>query len=362
MDPEIIKAGDDAGNRMVVKYRFPDGVVVHGIGVPQAWQSTLGPTWSYVVEGDKLTLVDTGCNGSLRDLEEGLEIVGFPLSAVGRVVITHGHLDHDGNCFDVVSRSGAELWAHEVYGNLLGVSHRDRESDWRERFIGLPRTEDSEFEQRFLEHTNLGQKLTLTNPVTDGDVSDGLTFYYTPGHSPDELCIQYNRMLFSGDHILPQITPHPSVNMSYQRFRDSLPENYRSENRYYGLKTFITSLRRVSTLGDDITVMPAHRAYHRGKFNPIGLDRAVAILEHHRDRCSEMIGFVRKETMDMSAITQKLFPHLSLSDRIFYAAFSEVMSHVELLTDVGDVSMVGDDGRSVQWNGTENYNSFFDQP
>ena len=75
MDPEIIKAGDDAGNRMVVKYRFPDGVVVHGIGVPQAWQSTLGPTWSYVVEGDKLTLVDTGCNGSLRDLEEGLDIL-----------------------------------------------------------------------------------------------------------------------------------------------------------------------------------------------------------------------------------------------------------------------------------------------
>jgi len=359
MDPEIIKAGDDAGNRMVVKYKFPDGVVVHGIGVPQAWQSSLGPTWSYVIEGDKLTLVDTGCNGSLRDLEEGLEIVGYPLSAVGRVVITHGHLDHDGNCYDVVSRSGAELWAHEVYGNLLGVSHRDRESDWRERFIGLPRTEDPEFEQRFREHSDLGNKLTLTNPVTDGDVSDGLTFYYTPGHSPDELCIQYNNVLFSGDHILPQITPHPSVNMSYARFRDSLPEEYRSENLYYGLKIFINSLRRVSTLGSDITVMPAHRAYHRGKFNPIGVDRAVAIMDHHRDRCAQMIAFVQKETMEMSVITQKLFPHLSLSDRIFYAAFSEVMSHVELLEEMGDISMVGENGRSIQWDGTENYQAFF---
>ena len=97
------------------------------------------------------------------------------------------------------------------------------------------------------------------------------------------MCIQYNRLLFSGDHILPQITPHPSVNMSYTRFRDSLPEDYRLENHYYGLKTFINSLRRVSTLGGDITVMPAHRAYHRGKINPNGLDRAVAIIEHHRD-------------------------------------------------------------------------------
>ena len=361
MDPEIIKAGDESGNRMVVRYRSPDGVVVHGIGVPQAWQSTLGPTWSYVVEGDKLTLVDTGCNGSLHDLEEGLEIVGYPISAVGRVVVTHGHLDHDGNCFDVISRSGAELWAHEVYASLLGVSHLDRQSDWRERFIGLPRVDDPEFDERLRQHTDLGQKLTLTNPVTDGDIANGFTFHHTPGHSPDELCIQYGRLLFSGDHILPQITPHPSVNMSYTRFRDILPEDYRSENLYYGLKIFINSLRRVSTLGSDITVMPAHRAYHRGKFNPIGLERAGFVIEHHRDLCAEMIDMVRKETMDMPDITQKLFPQLGLSDRIFYAAFSEVMSHVELLTEMGDFSLVGDGGRSIQWNGSENYQAFFNR-
>ena len=58
MEPEIIKAGDDAGNRMVVKYTSPEGVVIHGIGVPQAWESPLGPTWCYLVEGDQLTLVD----------------------------------------------------------------------------------------------------------------------------------------------------------------------------------------------------------------------------------------------------------------------------------------------------------------
>ena len=67
----------------------------------------------------------------------------------------------------------------------------------------------------------------------------------------------------------------------------------------------------------------------------------------------------------MSAITQKLFPQMSLSDRIFYAAFSEVMSHIELLTEMGDVSLVGNDGvggegRSIQWNGTEDYQAFFD--
>ena len=78
MEPEIIKSGDDAGNRMVVKFTYPDGVVIHGIGVPQAWDSPLGPTWVYVVEGDHLTLVDTGSNGTVQHLEEGLRYVGYP--------------------------------------------------------------------------------------------------------------------------------------------------------------------------------------------------------------------------------------------------------------------------------------------
>lgn len=360
MEPEIIKSGDDAGNRMVVKFTYPDGVVIHGIGVPQAWDSPLGPTWVYVVEGDYLTLVDTGSSGTVQHLEEGLQYVGYPLSAVDRVVVTHGHLDHDGNCFDVVSRSGAELWAHEVYGKLLGVGRRDADTDWRQRFIDLPESKDSEWDDRIRDHQELSRKLSLTNPVVDGTVSEDFTFYYTPGHSPDELCILYNRVLFSGDHILPLITPHPSVSLTYEIFRDELPEGYQYENRYYGLKTFIRSLKRVATLGSDITVMPAHRAYFRGKFNPIGLDRALVIADHHRDRCQDLVDMVKKETLDLATVTRKLFPHLNLDNQLFRMAFSEVISHIELLEDMGDVSLVGEETKSVRWNGTENFAAFFE--
>ena len=195
----------------------------------------------------------------------------------------------------------------------------------------------------------MSQKLTLTNPVTDGTVSEDFTFYYTPGHSPDELCILHERLLFSGDHILPMITPHPSVSMSYQIFRSLMPEEYQNENRYYGLKTFITSLKRVAHLGEDITVMPAHRAYFRGKFNPIGLDRALVIADHHRTRCHDLIDLVRKDNMDLSEVTRKLFSHLKLDDQLFRMAFTEVISHVELLEEMGDITLVGDQARTVQW-------------
>ena len=42
-----------------------------------------------------------------------------------RVVITHGHQDHDGNVYDLVKACGAELWAHELYFYFLPYSYHD---------------------------------------------------------------------------------------------------------------------------------------------------------------------------------------------------------------------------------------------
>ena len=106
--------------------------------------------------------------------------------------------------------------------------------------------------------------------------------------------------------------------------------------------------------------MPAHRAYFRGKFNPIGLYRALVIADHHRVRCQDLIDLVKKETLDLATLTRKLFPHLNLDNQTFRMAFSEAISHVELLQDMGDISLVGGEAKSVRWNGTENFAVFFE--
>ena len=61
-------------------------------------------------------------------------------------------------------------------------------------------------------------------------------------------------------------------------------------NTYVRLTNPTTAVfeERMAALEGDITVLPAHRAFHRGKFNPIGLERATEILEHHRSRCHEL--------------------------------------------------------------------------
>ncbi|MCH7738453.1 MAG: MBL fold metallo-hydrolase [Chloroflexi bacterium] len=372
LETEIIKKGDDSGNGTLVKYTTSTGAVIKAIGVPQSWKSTLGPTWCYVIEGDDLTLVDPGCYGSMSYLEQGLEELGHSLSDVDRILVSHGHMDHDGSCPPVIRKSGAELWAHEIYGFMLQADRGDVEMGWRREVQGYEAFEHSETMSMVMEHRKLNRELTLDHPVTDELQAGGLTFYYTPGHSPDELCILYDQVLFSGDHILPLITPHPSVAMSYNSFKATLPSTYQGGNEIYGLKALLTSLKRMATLEGDITVLPAHRAFHRGQFNPIGVSRATEILEHHRDRCHELTEVMKSGPKDLVTITREYFSDREVEAQNFFLAFTEVMAHIELMQESGDISTTnGSAGGKVwsnglgpnvliNWNGTDLFSAFID--
>jgi glyoxylase-like metal-dependent hydrolase (beta-lactamase superfamily II) len=319
-----------------------------------------------VVEGEHLTVIDPGCHGSEHHLEEGLEFIGHSLSAVERVVVTHGHMDHDGGCLTAIRASGAELWAHEVYGSMLLEDRWEREMHWRRQVNGFDAFENSETVERVKEHHRRALQLHLDRPVTDGLRSDGLTYFYTPGHSPDELCILFDGVMFTGDHVLPQITPHPSVQRSHGSFQAALPERYRNGNSIYGLKALLRSLLRVGNMSSDIAVLPAHRAFHRGQFNLVGLSRANEIVEHHVQRCHDLIEILGQEPRDLMSLTRDHFSHRDLNDSNFFLAVTEVMSHIELLEEVGDVSVIGDlgtgeSGGLLWWNGTERFPEFIRQ-
>ncbi len=363
LEPDVLKWGDDSGNRMIIKYTSPaSGATVWALGIPQAWETPLGPTWCYVVEGEQLTVIDAGCHGSEQYLAEGLEYLGHSLNAVQRMVVTHGHMDHDGGCLSVVRAGGAELWAHEVYGSLLLEDRWEREMSWRRQVTGFEVFENSETVERVKEHHRRALQLNLDRKVTDGLQSGGLTYYYTPGHSPDEICIQFDKFMFTGDHVLPQITPHPSVARSHISFRANLPERYRVDNEIYGLKVMLRSLLRVAALDAGHAVLPAHRAYYRGQFNLVGLERASEIVEHHVLRCHDLVNILMLGPRDLASLTRDHFSHRELADSNFFLALTEVMSHLELLLETGDVSIDGElgAGGAVQWNGTEYFPEFIE--
>ena len=298
------------------------------------------------------------------------------LTDLKRVIITHGHQDHDGNLYDLMKASGAELWAHEMYFHFLPYSYDNgtvsevsplhrviRETRQQEETFYRSR-ESAEDSQRWLSQVQsymrrrqsiLEEKLPI-HPLRDGDELDGLRFLYTPGHAVDEISISLDGVVFTGDHILPQISPHPTYKQAYpEALVGVIPEEFADSAECYGLESYLKSLGKVLSMDYHTTVFPAHRLYTHDRFHIRNLRRAQDIVRHHVRRLERIMGIMGEGADTVAKVTEKLFPPRKLSGGGFFAAVPEVVSHLELLADAGDV-LVGDDGR-VRRSGTDNFYS-----
>ena len=94
---------------------------------------------------------------------------------------------------------------------------------------------------------------------------------HTPGHSPGHLCFHEHqrRVLFSGDHVLPRITPNIGVH---------------AKSSGNPLADFVDCLARAGGLDHDLDeVLPAH------EYRLAGLAARVStLLNHHDERLEEI--------------------------------------------------------------------------
>jgi hypothetical protein len=65
---------------------------------------------------------------------------GFGIKDIKRVIISHGHEDHDGNVLEVVNASGAELWAHFAFENMAAYHEDVHDGAAHPEFPGSCRT------------------------------------------------------------------------------------------------------------------------------------------------------------------------------------------------------------------------------
>jgi glyoxylase-like metal-dependent hydrolase (beta-lactamase superfamily II) len=375
-DIQVLKEGEKSGYGIVARFALQSGRQVFVISLPHDYRSRTGPTWAYLTNSQGWTLIDAGSHGALDTLKDGLSTLGLGLTDLKRVIITHGHQDHDGNVYDLLKASGAELWAHEMYFHFLPYSYHHgsfSEASPLHRVINESREREEAFYQsksspedseRFHSQIQgymqrrqsiLEEKLPI-HPLRDGEELDGMQFLYTPGHAVDEISISLDGVVFTGDHILPQISPHPTYKQAYpEALVDIIPEEYRDSGECYGLESYLKSLGKVLSLDYHTTVFPAHRLFTHGRFHIRNLRRAQDIVRHHVRRLERIMGIMGEGADTVAKVTEKLFPPRKLSGGGFFAAVPEVVSHLELLVDTGDV-LVGEDGR-VRSSGTDNFYS-----
>ena len=365
-----VRTGDADGNRMVVRLDTEEGRRIYAIGVPQDNNSRTGPTWAYLFENDGLTLIDAGATGSFQLLADGIEATGYRVRDIERVVITHGHQDHDGAAGQLSQEADAEIWAHDIYARLLQYNPWDIQRNpssplqrEMQRVVMRDRVSNSEEEEarqsasyaeRQKRYVQTRREFRVSRSLEEGDTSGDLGFMHAPGHSPDEICVTLDGLVFTGDHVLPEITPHPTTKARFSpEIRKQVPEHFHCEDRIYGLETYLRSLRLIANLGDDVSVLPAHRLFSKGRFNFESTGRAGEILEHHEVRLGRILHRMGTEPTSLEHITRGVFARRKLIGGNLYMALSEIVAHIELLEDAGDLELWED--MRLQAKGSHNY-------
>ena len=365
--PEIIVKGRDNGEGMVIHYRTDKGTDVFGLGIPNVYTNAdwdLGPTWCYLIAGQKTTLIDTGRIGNFEIFASLLKSTGKALSDIDRIVVTHSHEDHDGNVAEILSAVKAELWAHTIYRQMIsyhphivdGAPHPELPGSCR-----LCRMPESFYFENCVPYHKTRSSLKVDFAIEDGQAlpDENLSFLFTPGHSPDAVCIVLeDEVIFTGDTLLPDITSHPSLARDFKVNHQILPEEYRQTNSVYGLMNYIRSLSKIARLASQPfkATFPAHRLFYNGKFNLLdSSERAKEVIQFHIDRCRDILRIVDGKSASVGDIVIQHFPPSRLAGEGKAMARNEIVAHLEIMQECGDVHRTGVDKKLVQSTGSENY-------
>lgn len=293
-----------------------------------------------LAEGDgTYTLVDCGIYLPEDDRDHGWADVvtsfdgsGVAPGDVKRLVITHPHIDHYGMAGRFIEETGAELLIHESSDVDLEL-YRDPEAIVeRLQKMFSQHGVDSEELQELTQFEDWRPFVSaLPEPTRKLEDSDELvvgtrtwTVIHTPGHSPSHICLwsASDRILISGDHILPTVTPH----IDFKRGERSDP-----------LGDFLESLKRVERL-DPAMVLPGHG----GPFEE-GAERARVIARHHDRRLGAILQVIRNRPASVDTITDEIFGD-ELLDFQHRLALGEAFAHVVYLLGRGEIERVEENG------------------
>lgn len=311
----------------------------------------LGHVNCYVLQDDRgLALVDPGLADGVSHqvLTERLALVGLDVRRVHTVVVTHSHFDHYGGI--------ARLHVLDTIHPIEVIGYHGFGSGWRGSYDEILENEDSGslVERTDAEVAVLAKQLVrptpwgrmtdpfptdlltqwaagidvvsvlrppdITRSVVDGEViglggSDWIVLH-TPGHADDHLCLwnEDSGVLFSGDHVLPTITPHISGLSDHED----------------PLQVFFESLERIEALEQATIVLPAH-----GDPFVDAADRSRSIREHHEgrlDRLRDIGAEIGEQPVD--GYMKLLFRERSWGNM----AASETYAHLEWLRLHGGAS------------------------
>ena len=316
-----------------------------------------------------------GTKNATSALELELKNLGYKVSDINMFLVSHAHPDH----------LGMVGWLKEKVPHLNLVMHA-REKEWlKDRWF-----KDNNWEERsnkwLLKHGITQEEIDIDYPTdSKGKIagsklnlkwafdqlkgmlssqnSDGnwrrsfemdilpdrtvedeeileigdwrLQAIWTPGHTPGHLCLydSNNKMMLTGDHVLPKITPNVSLHVEDEATQRS------------PLAEYIASLKRTAAFGG-ILGLPAH------EYNIENLaNRCDFLVHHHQERLEEILVSIGEGAVTAAEISSRVkwntrsFKEFSIWQK--RSALGETLAHLTVLEHDERVSKFEDE--FIRW-------------
>lgn len=300
--------------------------------------SPLGHVNTYLVRSDAgYLLVDCGWDtaDTLHTLEGHLRALDIRMPDVRQLVVTHIHPDHYGLAGRLREISNANLSFHRLERLYIESRYVDADEllgEMRE-WLRLNGTPPSELDLLNRGSMSMMERVQIAFPDRTLDGGEEITcgrfafrVIWTPGHSAGHICLydERSKVLLSGDHVLPHITP--AVGLHVRAMSNPLAD-------------YLDSLRLVRDLQAEL-VLPGHGEPFRGL-----PERTDELLAHHARRLEEILELLSERPgMPMSgyeiASRMRWSRHRTWDDLSGFErrmAVTEALAHVELLHDRGDL-------------------------
>jgi glyoxylase-like metal-dependent hydrolase (beta-lactamase superfamily II) len=305
---------------------------IEALAIPTPW--AVGDVNCFLVDDDPLTLVDTGPDtpAARAAIDAALAEHGRKVEDLGRIVLTHQHLDHAGLAAWLRDRSGAEVLCLDALAPLMARYRDAMEED--DLFAvdmmlkhGISRETTAALRVETKASHMLGLDLEGAIGVADGDAIEfehqSWTAHHRPGHSPSDMVfvVAGTEKMIGGDHLLSKISSNPIVHLPLDGSRE----------RPRSLVTYIESLKTTQAM--EISVV------HGGHGEPV-TEHASLIDERLRqfDRRAGKIERVLSDgPLTAHGIALELWGDIAVKRA--YLTLSEVLGHLDLLIA---------DGRAVE--------------
>ena len=260
----------------------------------------LGHLNSYLIEGNAgWLLIDTGwpTPEAFDALKAGVNGLGLDLSDISTIILTHAHPDHYSLAGKIKHASPkTELLTHRLEADSIEFRYlkfpelQDRMAAMMRRH-GVPEDDLTSLRSGSMPGHGFMKVILPDRFLYGGEVISTGTFklevIWTPGHASGHICLfePKNRLLFSGDHILPVTTP----NISSHLLSGDNP-----------LGDYICSLKKLRHLKAE-RVLPGHEHIFtdlRG--------RIEAIIDHHAKREGEILRFIKNKPRNAHEISSMI--------------------------------------------------------